>query len=102
MTLKEFFGFTRSKLILLIIFIIVLNIIPTSNICVDGINFGYCIDYHGLPFPSFIITGEVGGIPSSHLTGIITSGLIGFIGNSLIAYLVLSLVFFGYYKFKKK
>ena len=102
MTWKQFFGFTKIKLILFVILAILMNIRRTSGVCVDALNYGYCISYHGLPFTSFIVTGEVSSIPLSDLAEIITRGLIGFLANALIAYLILSLIFFVYSKIKKK
>ena len=75
-----------------------MNVAPNISQCVDGIDFGYCITYHGLPFRSFIISGEIGNIPQSNLTEIIKMGIIGFLKNLLIAYLIISLVYFVYYK----
>ena len=99
---NRFFGFTKAKLIAFIALVILMNVAPREpGVCVDGLDFGYCIASYGLPFPSFI-TGEVGNIPSGQWPGIVMTGIVGFVANTVIAYLVISVVFFAFRKPRKK
>ncbi|MFH1650406.1 MAG: hypothetical protein ABIA93_07725 [Candidatus Woesearchaeota archaeon] len=70
-----------------------------SGPCVDGANFGYCINYHGFPFPTFVITGEVQNMPHPHFVSMFfVQGIIGFVLNLLFVYLLVSLIFYPIHK----
>jgi hypothetical protein len=81
MNWKELFGFTKIKLMLFIVVIILINFIQVDRFCSDP---GGCIDYYGIPFRWSIINDHWGG------------GLLSIIGNILVAYLGISLIFYVY------
>jgi len=98
---KEFFKFNIYKLVVFLGFGVLMNLAPKNvGVCVDGIDFGYCIQYYGFPFKSFIITGEIQNIPADHLSSIISKGILGALGNLLIAYLIVSIIFYFIYSKK--
>ncbi|HZX19614.1 MAG TPA: hypothetical protein VFF13_01205 [archaeon] len=53
-------------------------------ICIDGIDFGYCVSRGGTPF-SFLVMGEINAIPQSHLANWFSGFPYLTIGNTLFA-----------------
>jgi len=59
-----------------------MNAVPKGGICIDRVDSGYCITYHGWPATSPLITGETHLMPRVDYrelfqTGIIGLGLVG-------------------------
>ncbi|MFH1400949.1 MAG: hypothetical protein ABIH41_05505 [Nanoarchaeota archaeon] len=70
-----------------------------SGPCVDSAAYGFCIQYHGFPFPTFFITGEVQNMPAGAIIDFfVVQGTIGFLLNLAIIYLLVSSVFFWFFR----
>jgi hypothetical protein len=89
---KAFFRWTRSKLIVFLALAVLMNTVPTTGICKDGPDFGYCIVYHGWPLHSPMITGETRLVPDQEYHDILLQGSLGIVINTLIAYILISLL----------
>lgn len=92
-TIGRAFRLTKLKLIALIIFGIYAIIFSSIEICKDGVDFGYCIQYHGFPFSTFI-SGEIDNIPSQHYSEIVNvpKFTFGIVGNLAVIYFLLSCI----------
>lgn len=74
-----------KKLAFIIITAFVLNLIPTGGVCVDGVDFGFCVQNKGFPFQSIFVGGELENIPLSHAEKFWNERIIGTIANTIVA-----------------
>ncbi|GEM_PF-2409185 len=88
---KETFMPNNISIILSLVILFILTIISSHGVCIDKIDAGYCITYHGQPFDVYV-TGETANIPQEDMTNLWVNGVLGFIGNAIIVYLVISVL----------
>ena len=74
------------KLVFIVIAALLLNLIPTGGICTDAVDYGFCTQNKGFPFPSiFSAEGEFDIIPPNYAERFWNERVIGTIANTIIA-----------------